>query len=204
MAAILLSVEDDADVLVEASELAESRWLDDGAEHDEEVGTADLNGERGIVPAVVITEGTFDAFVLSNALALLRPHLTPYIRFLDYDMGNEGGASAAVRTLKSFAAAGIANRIVALFDNDSAAYEAVAGLDQARLPKNYRVAHYPNLDRARAYPTVGPQGNTVMDVNHLAGSIELYLGTDVLADNDGRLRPVQWKGYMGKVKSYQG
>ncbi|GAA1818281.1 hypothetical protein HC028_17210 [Planosporangium flavigriseum] len=204
MAVILLSVEDDADVWVEASELAESRWLDDDAEHDEDVGTAAINGEHGIVPAIVITEGTFDAFVLSNALALLRPHLKPYIRFLDYDMGNEGGASAAVRMLKSFAAAGIANRIVALFDNDSAAYEAVIALDQVRLPKNYRVAHYPDLEWARAYPTFGPQGNTVMDVNRLAGSVELYLGTDVLADDNGRLRPVQWKGYMGKVKSYQG
>lgn len=31
-----------------------------------------------------------------------------------------------VKTLKSFAAAGISNRIVAIFDNDTAAYDALS------------------------------------------------------------------------------
>jgi len=205
MSVVLRSVENSAEVLVDISELEQdSRWSSLDDEDDYYVGSADLGDDRGPAPAIIITEGSFDAFVLSNALALLRPHLTPYIRFLDYDMGNEGSASAAVRTLRSFAAAGITNRILALFDNDSAAYEAATGLSQPPLPKNYRVAHYPDLGLARSYPTLGPQGNSVMDVNRLAGSIELYLGTDVLAGNHGELRPVQWKGYMGKVRSYQG
>lgn len=134
----------------------------------------------------------------------MRPHLAGYIRFLDFDIGNEGGASAAVRTLKSFAAAGISNRIVAIFDNDSAAYEAVMALKGTKLPAHYRVIHYPELPLALYYPTLGPQGNSFMNVNRLAGSIELYLGADVLTKTDGTLMPVQWKGYMAKVKSYQG
>ena len=105
--------------------------------------------------------------------------------------------------LKSFAAAGISNRVVAYFDNDSAAYEAVMGL-QVKLPGHYRILHYPDLEVARLYPTLGPQGNSKMDVNRLAGSIELYLGLDVLAAGDGGLLPIQWKGYMGKIKTYQG
>jgi hypothetical protein len=43
-----------------------------------------------------------------------------------------------------------------------------------------------------------------MDVNRLAGSIELYVGTDVITDDKRQFRPVQWKGYMGKVRAYQG
>ncbi len=43
-----------------------------------------------------------------------------------------------------------------------------------------------------------------MDVNGLAGSIELYMGTDVLKDNSGDLRPVQWGGYNSFLDSYQG
>jgi hypothetical protein len=163
-----------------------------------------IDGERGLGPPIIITEGSYDAFVLRNAVALLKPHLSHLIRFLDYDVGNEGSASAAVRTLKSFASAGVANRIVALFDNDSAAHEAVMALKGYKLPPHYCVMHYPDLALAKAYPTLGPQGETVMDVNRLAGSIELYLGADVLADENGQLTPVQWKGYMGKVKSYQG
>ncbi len=155
-------------------------------------------------PPIVITEGKFDAMVLESALGILKPQLAPYVRFLDYGVGNEGGAAAVVRTLKSFAAAGIAHRIIAIFDNDSAAYEAVLGLRPDSLPEHYGVMHYPDLPLATAYPTLGPQGNSVMDVNRLAGSIELYLGRDVLEVSNGELTPVQWKGYMHKVRAYQG
>ena len=43
-----------------------------------------------------------------------------------------------------------------------------------------------------------------MDVNGLAGSLELYLGRDVLADSNGELSPVLWTGYQRKLRSYQG
>ena len=56
----------------------------------------------------------------------------------------------------------------------------------------------------RSYPTLGPSGNTEMDVNGLAASIELYLGRDVLTQDDGSLTPVQWKGYNETVGQYQG
>ncbi len=42
-----------------------------------------------------------------------------------------------------------------------------------------------------------------MDVNGLAGSIEMYLGTDVLTV-DGRLQPVVWGGYVSRLGAYQG
>jgi len=32
----------------------------------------------------------------------------------------------------------------------------------------------------------------------------MYLGTDVLKDDEGNFVSVQWKGYMGKRKAYQG
>ena len=155
-------------------------------------------------PPIIITEGTYDVQVLKGAIEILEPHLASYIRFLDYDFGNEGGASVAVKTLKSFAAAGISNKIVAIFDNDSAAYEAVSILKGIKLPPQYKVIHYPDIDLANEYSTLGPQGNVAMNVNRLAGSIELYLGVDVLKDTEGNLMPVQWKGYMSKIKAYQG
>jgi hypothetical protein len=42
-----------------------------------------------------------------------------------------------------------------------------------------------------------------MDVNGLATSIELFLGSDVLVDNDG-YRPVLWRGYVPGMDAYQG
>ncbi|UXX98112.1 hypothetical protein N7U49_48350 (plasmid) [Streptomyces sp. AD2-2] len=62
-----------------------------------------------------------------------------------------------------------------------------------------------------SYPTLGPPSvdtptgsPTRADVNGLAGSIELYLGTDALSLPDGNLRPVQWRSYSSACQQYQG
>lgn len=42
-----------------------------------------------------------------------------------------------------------------------------------------------------------------MDVNGMAGSLEMYLGRELLT-LDGALVPVQWTGYVEGQRSYQG
>lgn len=201
--AILEHVDENEVVMLDLTELSEEGW------HDEQDQDSDSAVQKSWQlasnpPPIIITEGTYDTQVLKGAIEILKPHLTSYIRFLDYDFKNESSASVSVSTLKSFAAAGISNRIVAIFDNDSAAREAVTVLKGIKLPPQYKAFHYPDISLANEYPTIGPQGNVMMNVNGLAGSIELYLGVDVLKDDQGNLMPVQWKGYMSKIKSYQG
>ena len=98
--------------------------------------------------------------------------------------------------------------MVALFDNDTAAADALRSWDRSRLPANIRVCQYPPLDLASDYPTLGPppalSPGASADVNGLAGSIELYLGRDVLTDAAGRLRPVHWRAYIEGMRQYQG
>lgn len=106
--------------------------------------------------------------------------------------------------MKAFSAAGITNRIVVLFDNDTAAREATRALETTSLPPNIAVRHYPDLELLRIYPTLGPGGLASLNVNGLAGSIELYLGEDVLREGQDTLTPVQWKGYSEMLKQYQG
>jgi hypothetical protein len=43
-----------------------------------------------------------------------------------------------------------------------------------------------------------------MDVNGLACSLELYLGTDVLKTEEGEYRPIEWRGLDVKLRQYQG
>jgi hypothetical protein len=81
----------------------------------------------------------------------------------------------------------------------------------SELPANIRVLRYPPLERAANYPTLGPPtanapsgGLDTANVNGLAGSIELYLGRDVLAGPDSALRPVQWSSYSTGARQYQG
>lgn len=162
-------------------------------------------------PVVVLTEGRTDAEFLSSGLKILYPYLTDLIRFMDYGQKAEGGAGTLVRMIRAFAAAGIANRIIAIFDNDTAATDAMRALDISRLPPQIKVIRYPTLPMAANYPTLGPPSRdapegsaTLADVNGSAGSIELYLGKDVLAGKSGELRPVQWKSYIPAVGRYQG
>jgi hypothetical protein len=162
-------------------------------------------------PTLVLTEGRTDAEFLSVALKILYPHLTDLVRFLDYEARPEGGAGALVRLVRSFAAAGVANRTVAVFDNDTAAADALRALTTTRLPANIRVIKYPDTELAADYPTLGPPTATwqtrspsTANVNGLAGSIELYLGLDVLTNEIGELRPVQWKSFLPGIGQYQG
>jgi hypothetical protein len=106
--------------------------------------------------------------------------------------------------IRAFMAAGIRGRIVAIFDNDTAGFASHQRLTQLALLSNIRVLRYPDIDLAKSYPTLGPSGTVIMDVNGLAASIELYLGEDVVRDEGGDLIPIQWKSYDPSLKRYQG
>ena len=154
---------------------------------------------------IVITEGSTDTMIIERSLRLLYPHLANYFRFLDFKGTNiAGGASALAHTVKAFAGVGIVNRIIALFDNDTGAEDALRALNNIILPRNIIVLRYPEIESAKNYPTFGPTGIVKMNVNGLAGSIELYLGDDVLRKEDGSQIPVQWKGYVQSLHKYQG
>ena len=182
----------DSDIAVlDISDLAEAGWLD--YELDDFI----------TVPPIILTEGITDIKTLKKALHVIYPKLESNVRFLDTSFRPETNAAAVVKMIKSFAAAGINNRILAILDNDAAASEAMTNLPR-NLPNNIKVIQYPELDLMTSYPTIGPQGEINMNINGLAGSIEMYMGKDILTGNDGNLELVQWGGYMNRVKKYQG
>lgn len=154
---------------------------------------------------IVLTEGVTDAQVLRDSLKVLYPHLADYYSFLDFAGAKvPGGAGQLASLVKGFAASGIGNQIIAIFDNDSAARDAMRPLYQLRLPSNIAILKYPDIPLLKNYPTIGPSGNSNLDVNGLAASIELYFGADVLSQPDGCMAPVQWKGYIQSIERYQG
>lgn len=154
---------------------------------------------------IVLVEGRSDIRILKAATESIFPRLADRFVFFDYEeFGIPGGAGNLVNLVKSFAAAGVANRIVALFDNDTGAEEALLALGRIDLPRNIKVIKLPDIDLLRAYPTIGPGGHAKMDITGLAAGIELYLGSDVLTRDDGTMREVRWTGYSKKLSNYQG
>lgn len=153
---------------------------------------------------IILTEGKTDQRILEGSLRLLYPYLADYFSFMDFEtLRAEGGAGVLVNTIKSFIGAGIMNRTIALFDNDTAAVEALRGLASIDVPENIKLMRLPDIDLARNYPTLGPNGISRSDINGLACAIELYLGHDVLELNSD-LVPIQWTGYSRSEKKYQG
>lgn len=206
--AVLLALPD-AEVILDLTDLVAGGHL---REAQLEHIASDARGTTGMhAPVVVLTEGRTDAEFLAAGLSILYPYLTDLIRFLDYERRPEGGVGALVRMVRAFASAGIVNRMVAVFDNDTAAADGLKVLSSGTLPDQIQVMRYPRLELAANYPTIGPpttehpEGSLALaDVNGLAGSIELYLGKDILTDEDGTLYPVQWKSFIPGMSRYQG
>lgn len=203
---LLLDVCGVSDELVyDLTDLHLGGWVDgtdDLVEYAEEIISDSFDLSRRVI---VLTEGNSDRWILERSLKLLYPHISDYFHFLDFEGARiGGGAGSLANIVKAFTGAGIINRIIALFDNDTAAKSAINTLNLISLPDNIVVLQYPPINLAKSYPTIGPTGLATMDVNGLAGSIELYLGADILSDQDGKLSPVQWQGYDAKLGKYQG
>jgi hypothetical protein len=201
--ALLEIAPQDSFVRQDISELVSSGYYD----IDEDVCEKALNALTSSYPSnskiIVLTEGITDKEVIEQSLKLLFPHLYEYYSFMDFSFLPPGGAGNLVNLLKSFSGAGITNKVIALFDNDTAAFSAVENLRTIQLPDNIKILHYPNIDLAKKYPTIGPNGTSVQDINGSACSIELYFGEDILKEN-GTLTPVQWKNLDNRINKYQG
>ncbi len=195
----------DMDVAYDLTHLDVGGWIDADAGPDDMKDNLLYDEAWLIERVIVLTEGESDRWILERSLAHLYPHLADYFRFFDHSTTKAGGGVGQLANLvRSFAALDVRQRVIAVFDNDTAGRDAVNALDLASLPANIAVIQYPDCDMGQDYPTLGPQGRSHMNVNGCAGGIELYLGRDMLVDPTGELSPVQWTGYNRNLKAYQG
>jgi hypothetical protein len=195
----------DALVVYDITELVGGGWYKVDEPVAEEAIASLRRGARHNAPTIILTEGSTDAAALESAMRLLAPHLVGYLTFLDFHSANAaGGTGPLISTVRAFAGAGVMNRTLALFDNDTAGRSAVRALERTRLPESMRIATLPDLELGRKYPTIGPTGEAVQDVNGRAASLELYFGEDVLRRENGELTPVAWQSRDPAVGDWQG
>jgi len=196
--------DDDLLVRVDVSEAV--GWSYD--EDDKICSDAIESFSAGLVHAekiIILTEGETDTRILRKSLESLYPHLKDFYSFIDFsNLKVDGGAPNRVANVKMLAGSGILNRVIALFDNDTAGLEACNILSKVSMPDNIKVLRLPDIEIAKSYPTIGPTGLMNFDINGKACGIEMFLGTDVLKDDKGVLLPVFWGGYNTKIRQYQG
>jgi HEPN/Toprim N-terminal domain 1 len=202
--ALLDACSDIRQVSLDITDLIQGGYLKFGARICDEARAAAIKRPM-LEPTIIIGEGSSDILILRSALAVLFPSLRDYFGFFDYEeLRVDGGANYVTKFLRAFGGARISSKIVAVFDNDTAGrweFEVVKSLP---LPANIKVVRLPDIDLARNYPSVGPQGAHQVDVNGSATSIELYLGRQNLTRPDGTLTPVRWRTYHDRAHSYQG
>ena len=190
-------------VRLDATELTEGGWV------DPEGPICDRDGDdwglaTPLAPVMVLAEGKWDIRVLAKSLSVLFPDREEFFTFFQHSAFRvDGGASFLVKMLRAFAAARAPLRLVAVFDNDTAGLEALRQARSDGLPARFALVRLPDIALARGYPTLGPTGEHVADVNGRAASIELYLGREALSEGE-ELRPVRWKGVVKGEDTYQG
>ncbi|MET4165832.1 MULTISPECIES: hypothetical protein [Gordonia] len=169
--------------------------------------TGDLSAPESL-PIIVVCEGKFDANILPRVLNLLIPDLAPYFRFWDMEGSKTaGGTDQVSKAVRAFAAAGIRNPVIAIFDNDAAGNVAQQRLidagQQGLIPDYYHCLTLPNLDYLREFPTLGPTGLSNADINGRGASLEFYFGTSTLRDDAGELIRAVWSSQVGKNGPWQ-
>ncbi len=175
---------------------------DDLVEYGLQISADEYSSKAKII---ILTEGHTDAWILKESLALMYPHLADYYSFMEFDNAKVGGGVGSLANMvKAFTGAGVANNIIALFDNDTAAVAAIKNIEKIDLPTNIEIRRLPELEFLKNYPTIGPSGNVMLDINGIAASIELYFGEDILKTDGINFTPIQWTGYDSGVKKYQG
>lgn len=137
-------------------------------------------------------------------MKLLYPELCKCFSFMNFtEYKVNGSTNFLTHYIKAFIAAGVQNQVIAIYDNDSAGKAELINLISLQIPSRFKILTLPDIEIANNYPTLGPSGNEVMNINGLACSIEFFLGAELLKDNDEFI-PIQWNGYVEKTKTYQG
>jgi len=191
-------------VWADVTDIYNSRYLEIGQPPHDMLQPSGDRLDLAFGKILVLTEGRADQRLIQGALQGFYPHLADLYAFVDFEgFRVEGGASPVGRLLKGLAGAGHPGRILAVFDNDAAGHEAVQALKAVSFPDTIRVLTLPDIALARRYPTVGPTGRQLTDINGAACAIELYLGRRSLTV-DGALLPVRWTQWNERSQRYQG
>ncbi len=151
---------------------------------------------------LVATEGSSDAHILKHALELLRPEIRDFFRFIDVTERHPfAGTGNLVKFAEGLAKIDVHNQTLFVFDNDAEGVEAFQRVSGLALPPNMRAMLLPDLEAFRAFPTRGPEGDGLSDINGRGAAIECYL--------DHRLRAfapprVVWTNFKESLGVYHG
>jgi len=151
---------------------------------------------------LIVTEGSSDSNILKIALPFVAPDVADFFNFVDMkDNYPFSGTGNLVNFCKGLAAINAQNKIVVILDNDTAGQEALQSLQSLKLPRSMRTVSLPYLDVFRRFPTLGPSGEGIEDVNGRAVAIECFLD---LKFGPREPQAIRWTSFNQRRQAYQG
>ena len=161
----------------------------------------------------IVTEGSSDTIVLKKTINELYPDISDFFTFIDmkenYPFTGTGNLYYFCCGLMKI---GILNKVIVIFDNDTAGKEKYDKLMKAindtskdesrKLPDmpNLLITQLPNKTEFEHMVTNGPKGEAIEDINGTAVSIECFLDFSSLK----RLPVIDWKEPVGAGNKRQG
>lgn len=153
---------------------------------------------------LVIVEGINDKKIIDTLFNKIYPQFKHLYNIVSFDGAIPGGCSFTRHYFNLLSNSNIDNRVIALFDNDTAGLKEINTLERGNYDKKYKYSSLPYNDFLKKYPTVFPNGEIVeCDINGKACSLELYLPLVLISGKEG-LEPIIWTSYDPIMKQHQG
>lgn len=192
---ILASVPENWDFNLEwrYSDVVDGGW----AELDDVVRPLDQNQK-----ILIVTEGSSDARILETTLSKYRPDVADFFYFVDMEEHYPfTGTGNLLRFCEGLSRISIQNQVIVLFDNDCTGIESYQRACAIPRPSNIVVMRLPDHQDFVRFPTVGPTGEGIENINGSAVAIENFLDLSLVSGTKPRIR---WTSYNRKLGKYQG
>lgn len=150
---------------------------------------------------LIVTEGSSDSFIIQKTLNELYPEISDFFYFIDM---HQNYPFTGIGNLYNFCCGlmkiDIQNKIIVIFDNDTAGNEKYNKLHQFPQMRNILITKLPYVCDLEKIETIGPQGKSIENINGRAVAIECFLDFELHRDSP----MVRWTNYVENQKDYQG
>lgn len=151
---------------------------------------------------LIVTEGSSDLFVIKKSFEIFHPEVTDLFHFIDMQNNYPfTGCSNLYKFLQGLAKVRPINKVLAIFDNDTAGNEQFNLCKKLLLPRNIKTIKLPELSIFKKFLTRGPSGKKYKNINGTAVSIECFLDLDYKTSSKAIVR---WSNYVKHMNQYQG
>ncbi|WP_242943143.1 HEPN/Toprim-associated domain-containing protein [Hydrogenoanaerobacterium saccharovorans] len=150
---------------------------------------------------LIVTEGSSDSFILKKAIEEISPDISDFFDFVDMKENYPfTGTGSLYNFCMGLCRINIQNNIIVVFDNDTAGVEKYKQAELLKKPSSLLITKLPDHPDFCSMQTVGPQGNTIGNINGKAVAIECFLDFHSLPQNPY----IRWTAYNRCEKEYQG